>query len=77
MFSVFKSLYARLDALCKARPRTMAYGMLAFTTTALVVNPAVWKYPEFAAWVAVAVLGPLPFEIWARARRARRRSSSE
>ena len=77
MLGMLKSAYARLDALCQARPKTMVYGMVVFTTAALLLNPGVWRHPEFAAWMAVAVLGPLPFEIWGRIRRSRRESSSE
>lgn len=67
-----KRLYAKIDALCRARPKTVAAVMVVFTTTALLANPAVWKYPQFAAWVAAAVLVPVPFEVWALVRRNRR-----
>ena len=71
-----KRLYAKLDALCRARPKTVGYGMAAFATACLLLNPGVGKYPELAAWVAVAVLAPVPFEVWARVRRGRRESAS-
>ena len=68
---MFKKLYARVDALCRARPKTMAAIMVVFTTTALLVNPAVWNHPKFTAWIAAAVLLPAPFQVWAMVRQNR------
>lgn len=75
MVRLLKRAYAKLDAVCQARPKTMAYGMAAFATACFFLKPGVWKHPEFAAWIAVAVLGPLPFQMWGRFRRSRRASS--
>lgn len=74
---MLKRLYAKLDALCRARPKTMGYGIAAFATACFFLNPAVWKYQELTAWVAIAVLVPAPFEVWARVRRSRRQSASK
>ena len=74
---MLKRLYAKLDALCRARPRTVGYGMAAFATACFLLNPGVWRYPELTAWVAVAVLMPVPFEVWARARGSRGKSASK
>lgn len=68
---MLKAIYARLDALCRARPKTVALGMVLFTTAAFLFNPAVWKHPVFAAWIAAAVLLPVPIEVWALVRRKR------
>ena len=65
-----KRLYARIDALCKARPKTMWGGLAAFSTTAFLVNPLVWNQPGFA-WIAAAVLWPAPIMAWAIVRRNR------
>lgn len=73
---MFKRLYVRVDALCKARPKTMWGGMVIFTTTAFLVNPGVWKYPEFTAWIAAAVLLPAPFQVWAMVRRNRAKGAA-
>ena len=53
------------------------YGIAAFATACFFLNPAVWKYQELTAWVAIAVLVPAPFEVWARVRRSRRQSASK
>ena len=67
---MIKRLYARVDALCKARPKTMWGGMAAFTTMAFLVNPIVWQQPGFA-WIAAAVLWPAPIVAWAMIRQNR------
>ena len=51
-----KKLYARLDALCRARPKTVAAAIMVFAAAAFLANPA-WPWPGFA-WVAGAMLLP-------------------
>ncbi|MDE0040076.1 MAG: hypothetical protein OXU77_21340 [Gammaproteobacteria bacterium] len=74
---MFKKLYDKVDALCKAHPKAMAWGMVVFVTVVFLVNPATWKWPAFTAWIAAAVLLPVPFQVWAMVRRKRRESQSE
>ena len=71
------TLYSRFATLCKARPKTMAATFVVFTTAAFIVNPAVWRDPVFAAWIAAVVLLPLPFEIAAMVRKERRRKTKQ
>ena len=73
---MFKRVYAKLDALCHAHPKTMAYGMLVFATTCFVLNPAIRQHPAFVAGTIVVALLPwvaLELSAWARKRRNLRR----
>ena len=47
------SLYARLDAFCRARPKTVCVILIVFTMTALIFNPA------FNGWMIAILSLPL------------------
>lgn len=47
------SLYARLDAFCIARPKTVCVTLVVFTMTALIFNPA------FSGWMIAILSLPL------------------
>lgn len=69
---MFKRIYAKLDALCRAHPKTVTYGTLVFVTACFVLNPAIRKHPEFVVGTIVVALLPwVAFELWAWARKRR------
>lgn len=75
---MFKRAYAKLDALCRAHPKTAVYGTLVFATAGFVLNPAIWKHPEFVVGTVVVALLPwVAFEFLAWVRGFRRNPSSE
>ena len=51
------TLYSRLDALLKARPKTMVVALAVFVATAFFFNPAI------PAWIAGVMLLPVAFSV--------------
>ena len=51
------TLYSRLDALLKARPKTMVAALAVFTATAFFFNPVI------PAWIAGVVIFPAAFSV--------------
>lgn len=73
---MFKRIYAKLDALCRAHPKTAAFGTSVFATAGFVLNPAIRQHPEFVAGTIVVAFLPwvaVGLWTWARKRRNLRR----
>lgn len=58
------TLYSRLDALLKARPKTMAAALVAFTATAFLLNPVIPAWITGVMHLPVASL--IAVMVWKR-----------
>ena len=73
---IYRTMDEKWKAVCRSRRKTVIAVLLLVPPVVLLVNPAVWAYPVFATWMAIALLVPLPFEIWALVRARSRKDEA-